>query len=434
MKLANYNSLFRMTGLTAESSPVREPRLNAEDNASQLSGDDRIAVFVFVLISIILCLAPNAFSASWTQPATDLSKSISSATGPGTIRLTVTNSSSLTKTDTVEIQRTLEQQLRSSGVRIGAATNASSDVHVTLSENLQGYLWVAEIRQGNETKVEMITVPRGEPVIVYHTGPSVTIRKILLWSQSAQILDVIGSDKDLTVLDPQAISMYSMKSGQWQRTNSLPVIHGHPFPRDPRGLLVPGNDKAVHAFLPGTLCDVTNSSPPVVSCHDGDDPWPIAPARSALFNSGRNYFTGALIPASAKSSGPFYSAVSLDRRSYTLSVFTGVDGRVRTNDGSNERQLSLPTTADWGSDIAAVRSQCGAGTQILVTSAGDDTMTDSLRAFEIPDREPVQVSTPLDFPGPITALWSHGDTAIAVAQNLRTGSYEAYSVSVTCNQ
>jgi hypothetical protein len=46
------------------------------------------------------------------------------------------------------------------------------------------------------------------------------------------------------------------------------------------------------------------------------------------------------------------------------------------------------------------------------------------------------VSPAIEFAGPITALWteSRGDTAIAVAQNRETGSYEAYRVAMACGQ
>jgi len=42
----------------------------------------------------------------------------------------------------------------------------------------------------------------------------------------------------------------------------------------------------------------------------------------------------------------------------------------------------------------------------------------------------------VDFPGAITALWTEakGDTAIAVAKNHETGSYEAFRLAVACSQ
>jgi len=404
--MANYNSLFRMTGLKRH--------------------------FWGTIFALLLAAAP-AFASNWTGPATDFAKSIAAVTGPGTITFALTNSSSLTKSDTSDIQHTIEAQLRAAGVRLGPNSNASSDVRVTLSENLQGYLWVAEIRQGTQTQVEMISVPRTETPVVARSGPSVTIHKTLVWSEPVQILDAYVDGNRMLVLEVNAVSTFSMNGGKWQREQSLAFTTSHNFPRDLRGLLAPAKDHQANIYLPGTICNVAAGAGIAISCHDGDDPWPLGP-KTALFNSGRNYFTGAMFPAATKSSGPFYSLVSLPRPAYTLLITTGVDGRVHLNDGINERTISASSTADWGSDIAAVKSQCGGGTQILVTNAGDDTMPDSLRAFEIPDRDPVQVSAAADFTGPITALWTHGDVATAVAHNLRTGNYEAYSVSISCNQ
>jgi hypothetical protein len=403
MESANYNSLFRMTGLKRH----------------------------FWGTIVALLLANTAFASDWTAPATEFAKSISGVTGSGAITITVTNSSSLANSDVAEIQKAIEAQLRAAGVRIGSAPNVTSDVHVTLSENLQGYLWVAEITKGGQTQVTMLAVPRTEAPVLPQNGPSVTIRKTLLWSQPTQILDVWPGDKQLVVLDSHAVSVYANKSGTWQLDHSMQIWRNHPFPRDLRGILAPGSDRAMLAYLPGTVCQITTGSNGTMTCHDGDDPWPIGP-KSALFNSSRNYFTETL--GTYKSGGPFYSAVWVSRPGSDVLVTTGVDGRVHIDDGANQRTLPTSMTADWGSAIAAVTSKCGSGTQILVTSAGDDTMTDSLRAFEMSDHDPVQVSAPADFPGPITALWSRGDTAIAITRNLQTGSYDAYNVSVTCNQ
>ena len=90
---------------------------------------------------------------------------------------------------------------------------------------------------------------------------------------------------------------------------------------------------------------------------------------------------------------------------------------------------------DWGSDLTSVKTSCGAGWQVLATSPETDG-GDSVRAYEFPDRDPVAVSGAVDFPGAITALWTEakGDTAIAVAKNRETGSYEAFRLAMACTQ
>src|SRR5262249_9887851 len=89
----------------------------------------------------------------------------------------------------------------------------------------------------------------------------------------------------------------------------------------------------------------------------------------------------------------------------------------------------------WGSDVASVKTSCSSGWQVLATRA-DDSSADSVRAYELPDRDPLAVSEAVDFPGGISALWTEakGNTAVAVSRNLETGNYEAFRLAVACGQ
>jgi len=391
-----------------------------------------------VVVLAVLFLTAAASAADWSAKAVELAKAIAGASGPGTITLAVVNTSSLPKDQVTDIQHAIEAQLRGSGVRVGAAANANSEVRVTLSENLHEYVWVAEIKQGTDMRVEMVTSPRSASVGAAKNGATVSVRKVMMWSQATQMLDMVvvdgsTSNPKMVVLDVEAISLYALREGKWQREQSWAITHTRAFPRDVRGLLVMNKDKVLTAYLPGTVCEVASLGGNAVVCRESDDAWKIG-YRAAFFNSGRNYFTGALVPASDRASGPFYSMAWLEKQNYTLQVSTGVDGRVRMSDGVNERMLPGAATSDWGSDIAAVKSGCGTGAQLLVTSNGDDTVGDSVRAYEVPDRDPVLVSAATDFSGPVMAMWSHDATgASAVVHNLQTGQYEAYSVSIACN-
>ncbi len=102
--------------------------------------------------------------------------------------------------------------------------------------------------------------------------------------------------------------------------------------------------------------------------------------------------------------------------------------------------------ARWGSDLAAVHSTCGTGMQLLVTGGGDmnrdtyrdnddrENNRDTLRAFEIPDRDPIAASSLLEFDGPIAALWPDASltSAVAIVKRADTGWYEANRISITC--
>jgi hypothetical protein len=158
----------------------------------------------------------------------------------------------------------------------------------------------------------------------------------------------------------------------------------------------------------------------------------IVPQMKAFFASTRNFFTGAITPGAGKFTTvpKFYSAALLPREKYTLWLFAGVDGQTHLVDGISDQAVRL----GWGSDLASVKTACGAGWQVLATSAGETD--DSVRAYEFPDRDPIAVSPALDFSGVITSLWTEarGDTAIAVARNREKGNYGAYRVAMACGQ
>ena len=71
----------------------------------------------------------------------------------------------------------------------------------------------------------------------------------------------------------------------------------------------------------------------------------------------------------------------------------------------------------------------------MLATKADEQSGDSVRAYELPDRDPIAVSAPMNVPGKVSALWTqaNGDNAIAVTKNSETGSYEAYRLTVACN-
>jgi hypothetical protein len=386
-------------------------------------------------LALAFCLPATA---QWTEPSAQLARDIAAITGPGTVTITVHNISSLTADYIPVIKRDLQNDLRGAGVRVVGA-NAAADIKLTLSENVQGYVWVAEVHQANETKVAMVTAPRSQTAAQALNGPLVAIRKTPLWSQDSPILDLAqvqaGAEPHMIVLDAAAISLYKMTGGRWTPERQFAIAHARAWPRDMRGRLVLARDHLFDAYLPGVVCTSTAQPPLTVNCRPGDDPWPIAGAQTALFGASRNFFTGVVTPVIGKvtSVPAFYSAAGIPRPAYTLWVFTRADGSVHLMDGVNDVRIRA---RDWGSDLAAVKSSCGAQTQLLATATGDGDEADVVRAFEIADREPVEVGAPLEFAGPVTALWTSSDahSAIAVVHNLKTGNYDAIELAITCGQ
>ena len=391
---------------------------------------------IVIVLSILAGTGQILAATKWDAPAAKLASQITGITGPGNVSLSFRNLSSLSPSEVSAIRVPLETQLRAGGIQLRDATNSASEVQVTISENVREWLIVAEVRQGTETKVAMAAVEKGSAGALARTGSAMAIRKSFLISQAEPILDVAvldsGNARNLLLLGRASIALYVWDAGKWNLQQTFPITHSQVFPADLRGRIVLAQGHLFDAFLPGVNCTSSAGTPLLVNCRDTDDPWPLF-AQKAFFNSARNYFTGILVPGMGTQLPPFYSAATLPRGSYTLWLFSGVDGQVRAWDGMQLR--SVPNTRDWGSDMVSIKSSCGLGTQLLVTAAGDDTTADSLHAYEIVDREPNEVApgTPAD--GPVTALWpgADGSSAVAVVHNQQTGQYDAYNITIACN-
>jgi len=390
---------------------------------------------------ILLALVQQALATDWSSAEQELARKITASTGPGAISLEIVTRSSLSKQDTDQISLGLRGQLEALGAHTVKPEQAAATVAVSLSENPQSYVWVAEIHQGaGEFSVVMISMPRPDAPAFVREAPTLTIRKTPLWAQSRPILDVVVIDESATpthiaVLDPEQIALYRMADGRWQLEQSLPIAHSGPWPRDMRGKLILRQDHLFDIYLPGVYCQTPSAAPVSLVCRGSDDPWPLSSqfALGGFYAATRNFFTGVLSPGVGKqsSTAKFYSAAPLPRPSYTLWIFAGVDGTVRLLDGVTEQAARL----NWGSDLASVKSSCGSGWQVLATRPGDNS-SDSVRAFEFPDREPIAVSPAIDFAGGVTALWTEakGGGAIATSRNAETGNYEAFRLAIACNQ
>ena len=431
--------------------------LNTVKRSSRLVFCLCVALCFFPLLpGLVVC----SLAADWSVPEQQLARKIVAVTGPGAVALTVENRSSLSKRESEIVSAGLHSALETLGLRFVKPEQAAATVAISLSENLTAYVWVAEIRLGDKVSIEMVSKPHVDGVVSTRDSVPLSIRKIPVWAQEEQVLDVLVLEENtaptyLAVLGPEDVSLYRLQGGKWQREQALGVAHTRPWPRDLRGRLIPGKDHLLDAYLPGVICHSTNGASLTLSCQESDDPWPLVagsagggvsanfpslvastlpaiPQVGGFFASTRNFFTGALAPGVGKFATvpKFYSAAFLPRGRYVLWLFAAVDGQIHMVDGVSDQ----PARLNWGSDVASLRTACGAGWQVLATSSGVPG-SDSMRAYELPDRDAVPVSAALDFGATVTALWTEakGDTAIAVTRNGETGSYEAFRVAVACN-
>lgn len=404
-------------------------------NSRRMISFKRLLFWMIALLCSSLAQALN----TWDAPAADFARQIATITGPGTITLTVNNRSALSNDDATAIRHAIERELRSAGITI-RVKDADSDVRITLSQNLQGWLWVAEVQEGSEVKVAMLPVAGMASTGSLNSSPTITLRVNLLFAQAAPILDLAilgaGADQKMIVLDPEHIKIYNQAAGSWQQAQTFAISRTQSFPRDLRGRIVPAADHVFDAYLPGVVCAATktgNAGDLAIACSESDDPWPLGSQR-AFYNSTRDFFTGVLTPGFGPKLVPFYSAAEMKRPNSTAFVFVDVNGAAHIFEA--DARKSILGARDWGSDIAAVHSECGAGTQVLTSAAGWPA-SDSLRAYEISGHEATPVSAPWAFDGGIvTALWTANDgtSAIVIVQKQQENRYEAYSAVVACGR
>jgi hypothetical protein len=454
-----YNWQAGLMSSAGYNSAIPEIDWKSVNRVSRFVPATRVLPVIFLLG--LLGAATLVRAADWSTAEQQLARKIVAATGPGAVAVTFEDRSSLGRRDSEVVRNGMRMTLEQLGIRMAKADQAAATVTISLSENPTSYVWVAQIHQGTaDTAVVMVSVARAGRATMARDSMPMILRKSLIWTQDDPVLDLAvleesGTPSYVAVLNAENVTLYRMQGGKWQQEQVLEITHAKPWPRDLRGRLVPARDHLFDVYLPGVTCHSGAGGAALsLSCRETDDPWPMAagqnmpvfpaagsPVRGpaiavptmAFFASSRNFFTGVLTPAVGKFSTvpKFYSAAFLPRDKYTLWLFAATDGKVHIVDGMSD-QISR---VDWGSDIASVKTACGVGWQVLAPGSGAQTQ-DSVRAYELPDRDPVAVSAAVDLPGAISALWTEarGDTAVAMVRNRETGSYEVDRLDLACSQ
>ncbi len=346
-----------------------------------------------------------------SSAARELARAVAAAAMHEPATVTVKNLSSLGPADVAEIGRLFEAELKTAGP-------PTTEVQLTISENLTQYLLVAELHRG-EHRVLLESWPRTSASPTGAGTPRMTLERKLLWEQDQPILDAAQTASAILVLDASRVLLAHGADLQ-----SAPLPATHPWPRDLRGRLSFSNT-AFTAWLPGTICHGATEPQLSLECRDSTDSWFLAPGAIATFAPARNTFQGHLDiePGGPRDLPPFYSAAP----AADGWIFAATDGRAHIYTNSFEPS---GTVDHWGSDIAAVQTPCGP--RLLVTRPSALSETDAVQPYRIAGAAPMPAGPPLEFPGPITALWSTGGTAVAVSRDLQTRRYAAYSLSPNC--
>ncbi|HEV2299598.1 MAG TPA: hypothetical protein VGR72_13915 [Candidatus Acidoferrales bacterium] len=338
-------------------------------------------------------------------------------------------------------------ELASEGMTMQPPNSQSpaATVHLTLSSSFQGLFWVADVTQAASHRIFFSSVVSSTVSTAPLATPQLTLQKTFLLSSPDPILDAEilpastqRTPANLLVLQPESITLFTQVNGAWPKQSDGEIDLGRPQPRDLRGRLQQGPN-GLQAVLPEMTCDIVVQPSLSVSCKPADTLWKI----SAGFN-----LYSTVLPQLSPQTNLFTFAPRPEYQFESLTVFepslftspsdvvpllaTLPDGRALLFEGSATPVASF---SGWGSDIAALWSRSRQRWPILVTRDGDWTQPDAIQAFDIVEHQDVPVSAPIDFDGPITALWPAGENeALAVSRNLKTGLYEAYLLRATYAQ
>lgn len=360
-----------------------------------------------------------------------------SAAPSRSISLSVQNLSSLGAAEAGLVEQQLREDLAAQGFRVAGVDPAETSVDVSLSENVEGFLWVATIGKGAASKVVILKPIGGKNPDENAAHPALVLRRSVLLRQREPILDFVqeqaSSGGALLLLEPQQVTILRRSGSEWVPNGSAPLHHSQPWPRDLRGHMVSTGD-GFQAYLPGLRCTVALIPSLTANCEDGGSATWSDGNLKVSFVTGRNYLS--LSMADANGVGielPLSYSVALSGSaadSFHL-MMTGIDGVQRSF--QNSAVVALPPSR-WGDDIASIAPGCGTDWDIAASASGDWTEKDRLQAYEIAGMNAVPLGDAIEFPGPITALWSseQGGLLRVVSRNLETGMYEASIVSISC--
>ena len=315
----------------------------------------------------------------WNKALESLGDKIAAAAKPAkTFSLNVKNISSLSGTDVASLREGLVADLAARKLRITENPPSDARLQISFSESAENCVWVAEIRRGDAHEVVIVSTPRDVVKKPGSAGSSITLQRKAVWEQAGKILDfglVSDAAADggsiLAILEPDKLSFYEYRSGEWQLTRAVAIAHARPVQRDVRGRI---DLPAGKAELPDAECSGNFQQPETVTCGS------VAAVQDAAFIT-----------------------KPISMQGHTVNSYV------------------------------ALASACGIGPLLLATGPGDWTMPDFIQAFG-PKNQADAVSEKVQFPGPILELWTSDDgkTARVVSRNLQTGAYEASIISVSC--
>ena len=353
-----------------------------------------LAAFLFVasaFSSPVLAQYASQLSPALSNAVHDLANKIAAAAGnTQTLSLEVKNVSSLSPSDASAMRQALEAELAQRHFRLmppaaAPVSDATLQVRVTFSEAVDGFVWVAQIRPANdsndERQVAIVAVAKPSNNISHGALDSLALDKKLIWEQPDKFVDFailppsVGAGSALLILEPGRLASYRPSNGeadtQWQPWQSVMIAHPSGRTRDVIGHIDIANQKI---SLQGVECAGDFQQPQSLKCAAANRP-------------------------------------------------------------VEERKIEIP--GHEGAEAVQLAARCGEGNVLLGTGTGDWTQQDLIQGFESANTsgQPTASGDPIALDGPVISFSPspNGTDARAVVYNLKTGHYEGYVVTATCN-
>jgi hypothetical protein len=376
------------------------PRTNRNFFQRIVSGALPLSILLLCFFSMGARAAAGGVEANpYEAAARDFARRVAASFPAGTrVAVDLRNRSTLAAGDVASIRAAFLGELAERGLLVATPAADSADgeasAAITLSENSEGFLWIAEIRQGDRSAVMLIAVPRAGTVPPAEVS-GITLRSALVWSGPERVL----------AATPIAATFSS----------TVPAAS-------------PSASTTVAAGAPNILLLVSDGVTAKVTDAQHTFKIELPPSNVARDAQGALTWSGNTLIAIVNGEACALAAPL---------------GASQPQCRADESPHPAPApTAQFGSQRADLPPACGeASGEIVAAGAGDYTQPDSIRVYEMRDGAAAPVSPALDFPGPVmslhvaTALQAEaGPAALAVVHNLATGDAEVYEISLVCGR
>ena len=245
------------------------PRMTG--HSTPMTGIDRSNLsYRTILIFFVLLGAPMAaLSTTLEDSAKELARKIAAALpARDDVTVEVRNISSLTPSEANRVSQALNNEMQNQGFRTPVNGGMPIRVRITLSENLKGFLWGAEILQGDASRAVLMAVARSVEDRTFPSTMPVVLHSEKLWEGPEHVLDVAAmvtpdGNKLLVLLVPEGLIV--------RRTEGRPAVripmNSHPsYLRSPDDRFL-GLEAPLIVFRDGDECTVSLEPAAVRECH-----------------------------------------------------------------------------------------------------------------------------------------------------------------------